>query len=971
MRRFARIAAFAVVFVLGLGLAAVFVFWLALPSWVESRLVPELARRYGVDTAGVEVRRIGLTGIDLADLRIGDALRVDSVRVDFHPFALFQGRVARVVLSGLTLRAAWDDGGLQLPGVDLSALRPPGSAAGPKGTAPPVPPPTVGRIELRHGVLVVAGSAAGYRIPFELDLLPEAADFSRLKSRLTLFPGDGELRILVQFDAPAERLDLAAVFRHADVSRWFASAPGAEGGGRVTGRADARLSLAPLRVRHLQGEATVEGLRLDCAALALCGDRDAPLRLAWRAEGPDRWQGTLSGGLRLTRPAPVAVGALEMRATLAPGEDGRPAATVDATASVEAGAPWNARIGKLQLAATAELAADGRPRGQLTLTAAQGPDTPLPLAVSGLRLELAGDRQAITARGRFTAAAGDGLLPAGWNLRPAALDVDFKGRLEELSRWRLHIAAAPVRPAVEARWKTLQASLRTPRLTGDIDGNRQTARFSGRLDAQAVEVQSGEITSKAAGVKATADGSVRLSDPSASLRGRFALDLATPRTAQDGMQAAAERFHLEGRFGPGHPVAVSGSLGLSGGRIDRADPAVTVEGIAVALPFRWPPAPSEPGTIAAARLRAAGFDLGRLAGDLRQENAGAVFSGRWEDVAFEGLSLSLEGRAGWSPGGPRLEVAAELPPWRPVAPVDLGRFAPAAAGIEVSGGFAGRATVSLAGGRPQSTGRLVLDDLRVEMPDKRARLSGVAAEIVLADLVEPRSAPGQVLRIAAAEAGAVRITGAELQFQVETARQILLEKGRFGWCGGRVFAEATRFSPGTDDYALTLFCDRLRLAEVLDQLGGLAAEGEGTVSGRIPLHYRGGRLSFDDGFLYSSPGAGGRIRVTGAERLLAGIPPETREHAQLALASEALKDYDYTWAKVGIDSEGETLALRLQFDGKPARPLPFVYRRELGRFVRVEGDLPGSNFQGIGLDVNFRLPLDRILQYGELLQMIE
>jgi hypothetical protein len=91
----------------------------------------------------------------------------------------------------------------------------------------------------------------------------------------------------------------------------------------------------------------------------------------------------------------------------------------------------------------------------------------------------------------------------------------------------------------------------------------------------------------------------------------------------------------------------------------------------------------------------------------------------------------------------------------------------------------------------------------------------------------------------------------------------------------------------------------------------------------------------------------------------------------MELAREALKDYDYSWAKLNINSEGEELLLQMQMDGKPARTLPFVYRKDIGGFMKVEADAKGSKFQGIRLDVNFRLPLDKLMQYKELIEMIK
>jgi hypothetical protein len=46
-------------------------------------------------------------------------------------------------------------------------------------------------------------------------------------------------------------------------------------------------------------------------------------------------------------------------------------------------------------------------------------------------------------------------------------------------------------------------------------------------------------------------------------------------------------------------------------------------------------------------------------------------------------------------------------------------------------------------------------------------------------------------------------------------------------------------------------------------------------------------------------------------------------------------------------------------------PLPFIYKKELGRFARVDAKSKGSLFQGISLDVNLQLPLNQILRYKD------
>ena len=239
------------------------------------------------------------------------------------------------------------------------------------------------------------------------------------------------------------------------------------------------------------------------------------------------------------------------------------------------------------------------------------------------------------------------------------------------------------------------------------------------------------------------------------------------------------------------------------------------------------------------------------------------------------------------------------------------------------------------------------------------------------DLVKMHSAPGQKLKFTRASFGEMRIENGEIDFQIESPRSILVEKSHFKWCDGKVDAPAIRFTSGVEAYNLILYCDRLNLAKVLQQFGAASVTAEGELNGRIPLKFQNGKLSFKDGFLFTTPGETGKIKMTDTEILTAGIPPDTPQYVQMELARKALEDYDYSWAKLNLTSEGEDLLLNLQLDGKPAKSLPFVYRKDMGGFAQVEAGVQGSTFQGIRLDVNFRLPLNKIMQYKELIQLIQ
>jgi hypothetical protein len=151
-------------------------------------------------------------------------------------------------------------------------------------------------------------------------------------------------------------------------------------------------------------------------------------------------------------------------------------------------------------------------------------------------------------------------------------------------------------------------------------------------------------------------------------------------------------------------------------------------------------------------------------------------------------------------------------------------------------------------------------------------------------------------------------------------------------------------------------------------VGGFNAQGNGTLNGRIPLLYSNGDISFDNGFLFSTPGSGGKIMIRNSDRIIAGIPMDNPQFAQLDLAREALKDFDYQWAKLIFTTFDNTLDLKMEIDGKPSKVLPFEYKREFNGFRRVDASSPGSLFEGITLDVNLKLPFNEVMEFGNRIQ---
>ena len=265
---------------------------------------------------------------------------------------------------------------------------------------------------------------------------------------------------------------------------------------------------------------------------------------------------------------------------------------------------------------------------------------------------------------------------------------------------------------------------------------------------------------------------------------------------------------------------------------------------------------------------------------------------------------------------------------------------------------------------------LALKDGKIHMPDTKFTAAGINTIVEFNDLLVLESIPGQVLSIDSIEVNKVKIENTKIRYTIEDGKSLLVENIRFKWCNGLVSTESIRFPQANNSYFLTFYCDRLEMTQLLKQMGAFDAEGSGTLNGRIPVIYSDGNISFDNGFLFSTPGSGGKVVIANSDRITAGIPMDTPQFAQLDLAQEALKDFDYHWAKLIFNTFESTLDIQMELNGKPSKVLPFEYKKELGKFVRVDASSRGSQFEGIKLDVNLKLPFNDVMKFGKKIQSI-
>jgi len=510
------------------------------------------------------------------------------------------------------------------------------------------------------------------------------------------------------------------------------------------------------------------------------------------------------------------------------------------------------------------------------------------------------------------------------------------------------------------------ASLTLQMKGNDIDGNLMVSFTQTRIQHQAREVFSerGSVRSDIHGNRDTGMLTMDLTSHLSRIQMNTPdLGLRVNRVDTTG------RVTMDMADGPSMVPRVDLATELVSGSITVPDKNMALQGIWAQMPLTYPHAG---GT--------GRFSVEKLMIDNRAvlTGRGAVQRTGKQDIRFEGtfqvpesdaVILSLKGAAGLAPDI-HLNVTAETNRFR-LSPYRFGNLLPRLpfqaeydVDVQVSGSAGWRDH------RLTTAADLTVHEGSLSMPDQNLSLSGIQGRLSFNDLLAPASVPGQTVIIDRIQAGDFTATDASVRFTLEPGRSLLLENMQLNWAGGRVTAESVRIPSPDRSMALTLYCDRIQLNRLLAQAGGFDAQGKGSLNGRIPVIIKNGEISFDNAFLFSTPGQGGRIVIQNPEKLKAGIPLDAPGFSQVDLASEALKDFEYAWAKLTFDTEGETLTANMELDGKPGRVLPFVYNKEINSFVRVDAQSPGSRFQGIKLDVNLTLPFNQVMAFGNKMRKL-
>ena len=255
-------------------------------------------------------------------------------------------------------------------------------------------------------------------------------------------------------------------------------------------------------------------------------------------------------------------------------------------------------------------------------------------------------------------------------------------------------------------------------------------------------------------------------------------------------------------------------------------------------------------------------------------------------------------------------------------------------------------------------GWLTLSLSKGDLQQEGIHLQGIQTSITLPDILRPQSAPSQRLTVEKIDVGGIKLTNARLFWQIEDTTSLLIERVQAGWCSGTIESTAMRITPEMD-ISTIIYCNRLRLGELLKQLGVAGASGQVSLNGRLPFSFLKKHIHVDNGFLYSSPGEQVVLHFNDTRQLTAGLAGAATS-PNLSYAIDSLRNFVCNWTKLTFNSEGDDLLMQMQLDGKPEEPLPYGYKN--GQIVPNK---TGSRLQHpIHFDVNFHLPLQQFFEVG-------
>ena len=897
-----------------------------LPTYLESKYLPDIVRKAGIEAFRCDVRSVGLTNANIDTLEFGPEaapdLSIGHMRIDYSLRDLYEKKVKRVTIIGLNIHGRYKNGKLTVVGFDVGALLK-GKKTETEQSSSEKEAPTVssiGEIQINNSSLVFDWTGVPERIPFDLEIIPNKKNNTEFDSILKLYPRGSSIQVVVTFNTEKKIIRLLVNADQIDLNRFFdlfKLTPNLTVSGKIKVDGDVFIRYSPFKFLSSSVLLVGSESKLDYRNLAFRpvqnGDNLAkPVRIDLD-QAEQQWEIKISS-FRLMSPVACTISELQSSLTVTPKDF----------------------------------------RSSANLVLMFGQDT--------------NEKSTNTAFKPFEL------------VNPIRTKVNLMGNVLRTGAWTLTIGnedvnnsqIGPMNLLLQTQDVALHSNLPKFRVSGAGQNGEGSIDLS--LDLPKTTIRSGDSSFELQAFHMAGTSSFDYSTDARGLHSSFELSTPGVKLNSDEMNAVIPKSRFKGTINKNlkNSLSMDGEISFSRAEFQASHLNTVISNVSGRIPLSWPfcGLGGPKGEIKAANIKWNDFNLGPTTAVIQQKGLGFVFSGNHESTLFPGLTVDIYGEGQYEKARYDAEARLAVHSYKMIDPIDLGRFVKTVSELMFAGEVEGDGSLAWSPSKNESSLRFKLSQSNVFDQGGTFSIENIGTDLYFPDIFAVKSSPSQKVYFGNIAVGKMKVDGGQIEYQVESPQSLFIEKASFNWCNGIVNTQAFRITPGEKNYGVVLHCDRLNLAMILEQLGLAKAHGEGTVSGKLPVQYRHGKLSFQNGFLYSSPGEGGTIQLSKTDLLTAGIPFDTPQYTQIQLAAEALKNYEYKWAKLQLNTEGNDLLIRMQFDGKPVHKLPFVYRKELGSFVKIEtNEGEGSVFQGISLDVNLNLPIDKILRSKEILKI--
>ena len=461
-------------------------------------------------------------------------------------------------------------------------------------------------------------------------------------------------------------------------------------------------------------------------------------------------------------------------------------------------------------------------------------------------------------------------------------------------------------------------------------------------------IWSSSLTGSQAGVAGTIDFSGK---PFSIKMGSSKLDISGINLAAQ-LQTSARRTSLH----------ISGSIPA----IKYSSAGVIIENLSFALPYHFPfssenTEPKGSLTIDSVTLRDS--PLFTVSSELSQQEDSLILSGSVGALFSDDLNLHVTAKMEQKTAQGRLEWTLDK---APVSSATLPSAIPLVGGLDFNGSLASSGRLLYRNRRISGDAQVNLEVDSLQVPEKNININNISCGVIFPSLPALFSMPSQHCSAELLEFGNFQFSDAKLDFRVEDLETVFIEKSSVKWCQGKLESTGLRLSRSNPEINTALYCSKINFSDLLNQFGLDQAEGEGSLNGKLPIALSKDGLYFDDGFLFSTPGTGGIIRFSNTDMLRQGVGAAD-VGGYLDYSMKAMEDFTYQWTKLSFNSTGDELLLTMELNGKPRTPLPYGFKN--GMIIETD---KGDGLQyPIRLDVNFRLPLAELFQFGQNIQSIK